>query len=91
MIENIGVTAGKVFEFLKTNGPSPLHHIQKGIGENPAATNQAIGWLAREGKSRLIRARRTGRVTRSASKAAAGVMLFIIGAAGVLRSSKATT
>ena len=50
MIENIGLTAGKVFQFLKTNGPSPLHHIQKGIGENPAATNQAIGWLAREGK-----------------------------------------
>ena len=50
MIENIGVTAGKVFQFLKTNGPSPLHQIQKGIGENPMATNQAIGWLAREGK-----------------------------------------
>ena len=50
MIENIGVTAGKVFQFLNTNGPSPLHQIQKGVGENPAATNQAIGWLAREGK-----------------------------------------
>jgi len=50
MIENIGVTAGKVWTFLKANGPSPLHQIEKGIGENPAATNQAIGWLAREGK-----------------------------------------
>ena len=50
MIENIGVTAGKVFQFLKTNGPSPLHQIQKSVGENPAATNQAVGWLAREGK-----------------------------------------
>jgi hypothetical protein len=50
MIENIGVTAGKVWHFLKQNGPSPLHQIQKGVGENPMATNQAIGWLAREGK-----------------------------------------
>jgi len=58
MIENIGVTAGKVFQFLKTNGPSPLHQIQKGIGENPAATNQAIGWLAREGKLTVDRSQK---------------------------------
>jgi hypothetical protein len=50
MSEIIGETAGKVWLFLKTNGPAPLHQIQKGISENPAATNQAIGWLAREGK-----------------------------------------
>ena len=50
MSEIIGETAGKVWQFLKTNGPAPLHQIQKGISENPAATNQAIGWLARESK-----------------------------------------
>ena len=58
MIESIGVTAGKVFQFLKTSGPSPLHQIQKGVGESPAATNQAIGWLAREGKLTVDRSQK---------------------------------
>ncbi len=50
MAEIIGETAGKVWQFLKTNGPAPAKKIEKGIGENSALTNQAIGWLAREGK-----------------------------------------
>jgi hypothetical protein len=50
MSEMIGVTAGKVWQFLKDNGPAPAKKIQKGIGEDAALTNQAIGWLAREGK-----------------------------------------
>ena len=50
MSEMIGETAGKVWQFLKTNGPAPAKKIEKGIGENAALTNQAIGWLAREGK-----------------------------------------
>ncbi len=50
MAEIIGETAGKVWQFLKTNGPAPAKKIEKGIGENSVLTNQAIGWLAREGK-----------------------------------------
>jgi hypothetical protein len=50
MSEMIGVTAGKVWQYLKTNGPSPAVRIQRGIAEDASLTNQAIGWLAREGK-----------------------------------------
>jgi hypothetical protein len=50
MSEMIGVAAGKVWEYLKNNGPAPAKKIQKGIGEDAATTNQALGWLARESK-----------------------------------------
>jgi hypothetical protein len=50
MSEMIGMAAGKVWQFLKDNGPAPGKKIQKGIGENAELTNQAIGWLARESK-----------------------------------------
>jgi hypothetical protein len=58
MSDMIGETAGEVWQFLKTEGPSSLRQIQKGISENSAATNQAIGWLAREGKLTIDRSRK---------------------------------
>jgi hypothetical protein len=58
MSEMIGATAGKVWEFLKTNGPAPAKKIQKGIGESAALTNQAIGWLARESKLAVDRSQK---------------------------------
>jgi len=58
MSEIIGVTAGKVWQFLKTNGPAPVKTIQKGISEDSALTHQAIGWLAREGKIAVNRAQK---------------------------------
>ena len=58
MSEKIGETAGKVWQFLKTNGSAPVNKIQKGIGENAVLTNQAIGWLAREGKLAINRAQK---------------------------------
>jgi len=58
MSEMIGETAGKVWQFLKTNGPAPGKKIEKGIGENAALMNQAIGWLAREGKISVDRTQR---------------------------------
>jgi hypothetical protein len=50
MSEVIGEAAGKVWQFLKENGPAPAKKIQKAIGGDAALTNQAIGWLARESK-----------------------------------------
>ena len=58
MSEMIGMTAGKVWQFLKTNGPAPVKTIQKNIGEDAVLTNQAIGWLAREGKLAINRAQK---------------------------------
>jgi hypothetical protein len=59
MSEMIGAAAGKVWEFLKTNGPAPAKKIQKGIGENAAMTHQAIGWLARENKLAVDRSQKS--------------------------------
>jgi hypothetical protein len=50
MTDTIGTAAGKIWNVLKKNGPMPVAKIQKGIDEPLALTNQAIGWLAREGK-----------------------------------------
>jgi hypothetical protein len=58
MSEMIGVAAGKVWQFLRTNGPAPVKAIQKSIGEDAGLTNQAIGWLAREGKLAINRAQK---------------------------------
>lgn len=54
-MEQIGTAAGKVWNFLKANGPASAAKIQKGIAGDAATTNQAIGWLAREGKVRADR------------------------------------
>ena len=59
MSEIIGETAGKVWQFLKENGPAPAKKIQKGIGEDAALTNQAIGWLARESKLAVDRSQKS--------------------------------
>ena len=53
-----GEAAGKVWQFLSTNGPAPAARIQKGIGENAALTHQGIGWLAREGKLEIDRSQK---------------------------------
>lgn len=58
MSERIGETAGKVWQFLKTNGPAVAARIQKGIGESMALTHQGIGWLAREGKLEIDRSQK---------------------------------
>jgi hypothetical protein len=59
MSDIIGAAAGKVWKFLKTNGPAPANKIQKGIGENAALTHQAIGWLARESKLAVDRSQKS--------------------------------
>ena len=59
MSEQIGVAAGKVWQFLRTNGPATSAMIQKGTGVKQALANQAIGWLAREGKLKVADDKRT--------------------------------
>ncbi len=55
MSERIGTAAGVVWEYLKSNGTVTTSQIQRGTGLNAALTNQALGWLAREGKIRIDR------------------------------------
>ena len=58
MSEEIGYAAGQVWGFLKSNGPATADQIRKGIRADSALTNQALGWLAREGKLRIDRSKR---------------------------------
>jgi hypothetical protein len=51
--KEIGVAAGKVWKALKASGPMPKTKIPKVADVSPQLANQAIGWLAREGKLTL--------------------------------------
>jgi hypothetical protein len=55
MSEKIGTAAGVVWQYLKSNGPATASQVQKGTSLNAALTNQALGWLAREGNIRIDR------------------------------------
>jgi len=55
MIDEIGTHAGTVWKFLEQNGESTLSAIVKGTELSQSQTDRAIGWLAREGKVRLLR------------------------------------
>ncbi len=48
-----------MWDYLKVNGKASTAKIQKGIKADAALTNQAIGWLAREGKIQVDRSKRT--------------------------------
>ena len=50
MINVIGETAGKVWNFLDQKGEANLNQIRKGTKGNSNMILQAIGWLAREDK-----------------------------------------
>jgi hypothetical protein len=46
----IGETAGKIWSSLQKNGKKTVAGLSKDTGADAALVNQAIGWLAREGK-----------------------------------------
>ena len=47
----IGMTAGKVYQFLSSSGPAGMGQIRKGVKDSKSQLiDMAIGWLAREGK-----------------------------------------
>ena len=50
MIQSIGETAGKMWEFLNERGEANIIELMKGIGADASLIFQAIGWLAREDK-----------------------------------------
>lgn len=59
MSDKIGTTAGLVWSCLKSDGPATAKQIQKKIGADADTTHQAIGWLAREGKLRIDRSKKS--------------------------------
>jgi len=50
MIQSIGYTAGKVWNFLNEKGEATLSQLKKGVKADSNLVLQAIGWLAREDK-----------------------------------------
>jgi hypothetical protein len=48
--ERIGVTAGKVWQVLKKEEEADISRLPRMVSEKPVIVNQALGWLAREGK-----------------------------------------
>ncbi len=50
MKERIGLTAGKVWETLKTDGEADIATLAKRMDEKSYIVQQALGWLAREDK-----------------------------------------
>jgi hypothetical protein len=55
MIQSIGDTAGKVWEFLKERGEANIIQLMKGVEADPSLILQAIGWLAREDKLSIVK------------------------------------
>ncbi len=50
MSNSIGVTAGKVWKYLDTNGPTSVSKITTETGLNKNDIQRAIGWLSKEDK-----------------------------------------
>ncbi len=50
MIQEIGETAGKVWEFLEEKGEANMRQLRRGLKVDRDLILQAIGWLAREDK-----------------------------------------
>ena len=53
MIQSIGETAGKVWEFLNEKGEANMRQLRRGVKVDRDLILQAIGWLAREEKLRI--------------------------------------
>lgn len=58
-IEEIGETAGLVWNALDKSGPMSLAKLVKKLGKPRDLTMQALGWLAREGKLSITEQRRS--------------------------------
>jgi Winged helix-turn-helix domain (DUF2582) len=53
LIQSIGETAGKVWDFLNQKGESNIIQLMQGVEADAGLILQAIGWLAREDKIRI--------------------------------------
>jgi hypothetical protein len=49
-IEQVGVTAGKVWEMLNESGPQTMTQLKKKLNGTGEFVGFALGWLAREDK-----------------------------------------
>ena len=59
IVGQVGKTAGLVWTHLAKNGKCSIPNLQNKTGTNPEMLNQALGWLAREGKVCLSKEAKT--------------------------------
>jgi hypothetical protein len=62
IMEEIGGAAGVIWHALEAKGEMTLTMLKKEVGAGGPVFDWAIGWLAREDKIELARAKRTFRV-----------------------------
>jgi hypothetical protein len=62
-VARIGVTAGKVWQYLRDNGSNSLTGLAQQLNEPRDLVMQAIGWLAREDKVDIMESGRTKTVS----------------------------
>ncbi|HUT52232.1 MAG TPA: winged helix-turn-helix domain-containing protein [bacterium] len=55
MVNKIGDNAGKVWHYLKVNGQCSFNKLVKGAKLKDREADRAIGWLAREGKLKIVK------------------------------------
>ncbi len=60
--EEVGETAGKVWQLLSRDGPQTLAQAKKKLNVESELLNLAIGWLAREDKVDVSRDKKDIRV-----------------------------
>jgi hypothetical protein len=60
-VQQIGETAGAVWNALNENGPLSLAKLVENVGGNRDVVMQAVGWLAREDKIDITETKR-GRI-----------------------------
>ena len=59
MEEEIGITAGAIWQALNTKGELSLAQLKKAVNSKTTVFDWAIGWLAREGKIVITPQKRT--------------------------------
>ncbi|MGH9450786.1 MAG: winged helix-turn-helix domain-containing protein [Terriglobia bacterium] len=62
LTEQVGHTAGKVWQQLSQNGPQTVSQLKKSLNGEGDVLQFAIGWLAREDKVELVPEKKSFRV-----------------------------
>lgn len=64
-VEAVGRAAGKVWQYLRSNGQCSVTAVEKGVEMPSTLVHMALGWLAREGKLAVEQDKRSVRVSLS--------------------------
>ncbi|MGD9580856.1 MAG: winged helix-turn-helix domain-containing protein [Vampirovibrionia bacterium] len=55
MLNQIGESAGKIYDYLKSNGEVTLATLKKNLELKGDLLTLSLGWLAREGKLEMLK------------------------------------